>query len=335
MLMDSSRKAPKQLDLSVVIPVFNEEESIGPLVAETLEALGARPEVDYEILLVDDGSSDGTARILADLAETHPCVRVIALSRNFGQTAAMRAGFESSVGEAIVPLDGDGQNDPADIYRLVDLLGEGYDCVSGWRADRQDPGFSRRLPSKMANNLISRATGVAIHDSGCTIKAYNGDLLREIPLYGEMHRLIPFYVYLAGGRITELEVKHRPRTAGESKYGIGRTFRVIQDITVAKFHRDFSQRPMHLFGNLGVLAAFVGVLLLVLAVILERTDTRDFMESPLPVLAAILILGGLQVVLFGLLAEILLRRINLGPGYRPYRVSQRRIDETTDVEREV
>jgi glycosyltransferase involved in cell wall biosynthesis len=307
-------------DLSIVVPVYNEHESVAALHAEILAALDARPDWDCEVIYVDDGSSDGSLAVLAGLAEGDPRTRVVELSRNFGQTAAMYAGFQTSTGRVIVPLDADGQNDPADIFRLVDRLADGYDCVSGWRADRQDKGLSRRLPSSIANKLIVKATGVDIHDSGCTIKAYDGDLLRSIPLYGEMHRLIPFYVHLAGGRVTELPVNHRPRTFGHSKYGITRTFRVIQDITVAKVQADFARRPMHLFGNLGAAVGLVGVLLAVLAVVLKVLGIRDLVDTPLLVLASLFLLAGLQLVIFGLLAEIMLRRLNLGEADRPYRI---------------
>jgi glycosyltransferase involved in cell wall biosynthesis len=307
-------------DLSIVVPVYNEEESVPSLHAEILAALDTRPDWDCEVIYVDDGSTDGSLGVLIGLAEGDARTRVVELSRNFGQTAAMYAGFQTSTGRVIVPLDADGQNDPADIFTLVDRLADGYDCVSGWRADRQDKGLSRRLPSSIANRLIVKATGVDIHDSGCTIKAYDGELLRGIPLYGEMHRLIPFYVHLAGGRVTELPVNHRPRSFGKSKYGITRTFRVIQDITVAKVQADFARRPMHLFGNLGGALGLIGVLLAVFAVVLKVLGIRDLVDTPLLVLASLFLLAGLQLVIFGLLAEIMLRRLNLGEGDRPYRI---------------
>lgn len=307
-------------DLSVVVPVFNERESIPALHAEIVGALAARPDWDCEIIYVDDGSTDGSLDVLARLAEGNHITTVVQLSRNFGQTAAMYAGFQASVGRVVVPLDGDGQNDPADIFMLVDRLDDGFDCVSGWRANRQDRALTRRAPSAIANRLIVKATGVDIHDSGCTIKAYDGELLRDIPLYGEMHRLIPFYVYLAGGQVTELPVNHRARTAGHSKYGITRTFRVIQDVTVAKVQADFSRRPMHLFGNLGAILGLVGLLLVLAAIVLKIAGVRDLVETPLLVISAIFLLAGLQLGLFGVLAEIMLRRLNLGAADRPYRI---------------
>ena len=307
-------------DVSIVVPVFNEAGSIGLLHDEIAAALLARPQCSAEVIYVDDGSTDGSLQTLTDIARTDGRVSVIELSRNFGQTAAMYAGFQASSGRIIVPLDGDGQNDPADIFRLADTLNQGYDCVSGWRVQRQERQVSRRLPSLVANRMIVWATGVDIHDSGCTIKAYSWDLLRDIPLYGEMHRLIPFYVHLAGGRVTELPVNHRARTAGVSKYGIGRTFRVVQDILVAKIQSDFSRRPMHLFGSLGLALGVVGFLLMLAAIVLKLTGVRDLVDTPLVVLSSMFLLGGLQLGLFGLLAEILLRRLNLGASDRPYRV---------------
>jgi glycosyltransferase involved in cell wall biosynthesis len=308
------------MDLSIVVPVFNEEESVPGLHREIVDALSTRADLTYEVIYVDDGSSDSSLDVLKGIASTDPNVSVVELSRNFGQTAAMYAGFQSSRGRVIVPLDADGQNDPQDILRLVDRLDEGFECVSGWRANRQDKGLSRRLPSAIANRLIVKATGVDIHDSGCTIKAYDGDLLRGIPLYGEMHRLIPFYVHLAGGKVTELPVNHRARTFGSSKYGIGRTFRVIQDITVAKVQADFARRPMHLFGNIGALLGVIGIALGILALVLKLTGVRDLVETPLLVLASLFVLAGLQLVISGLLAEIMIRRLNLGADDRPYRV---------------
>lgn len=309
-------------DLSVVVPVFNEAGSVVALHAEIVAALAARAAWDCEIIYVDDGSSDETLMELEGLAAGSSNTSIVQLSRNFGQTAAMYAGFQASVGKAVVALDGDGQNDPADIFVLVDQLGDGFDCVSGWRVDRQDKAFSRKIPSAVANWLIVRATGVDIHDSGCTVKAYDGDLIRSIPLYGEMHRLIPFYIHLAGGKVAEMPVNHRMRTAGKSKYGISRTFRVLQDVTVAKVQADFSRRPMHLFGNLGSILVLVAAILVLVALGLKLGGIRDLVETPLLIIAAVFLLSGLQLALFGLLAEIVLRRLTLGAADRPYRVRQ-------------
>lgn len=311
------------LDLSIVLPVKNEMESLLTLHQEIVEELMKRPEFSFEIIYVDDGSSDKSIAILETIASTTPQVVVVQLSRSFGQTAAMYAGFQLSIGEVVVALDADGQNDPADIFLLVDELKQGYDCVSGWRINRQEGNLTRRLPSFLANRLIAWVSGIPIHDSGCTLKAYSGDLLRGIPLYGDMHRLIPFYVHLAGGSVTEVPVNHRARIAGTSKYGIARTFRVLQDILVAKVQSDFARRPMHLFGSLALLVGFVGCLLALLALVLKVAGVRDLVETPLLVMAAMTILAALQLGLFGLLGEILLRRLTLGQGDSPFRIKRR------------
>lgn len=315
------------LDLSIVLPVKNEMESLLTLHQEIVEELMKRPEVSFEIIYVDDGSSDKSIAILETIAGTTPQVVVVQLSRSFGQTAAMYAGFQISVGKVIVALDADGQNDPADIFLLVDELNQGYDCVSGWRMNRQERNLTRRLPSFLANRLIAWVSGIPIHDSGCTLKAYSGDLLREIPLYGDMHRLIPFYIHLAGGSVTEVPVNHRARIAGTSKYGIARTFRVLQDILVAKVQSDFARRPMHLFGSLALFVGLVGCLLALLALVLKVAGIRDLVETPLLVVAAMTILAALQLGLFGLLAEILLRRLTLGQDDRPFRIKRRILGE--------
>lgn len=310
------------LDLSVVLPVKDEVENLEPLHREILEALGQRPEISYEIIYVDDGSSDGSCETLMSLAAVTPNVVVLQLSRSYGQTAAMYAGFQASTGTSVVALDADGQNCPSDIYGLLDVLNEGFDCVSGWRVNRQENAMLRRIPSMVANRLIAWVSGIPIHDSGCTLKAYTGDLLRQIPLYGDMHRLIPFYVHLAGGSVTERPVRHRVRAAGKSKYGIARTFRVIQDVLVAKVQSDFARRPMHLFGSLALFVTVLAIFLAGTAVVLKVTETRDLVETPLLVLAAMMLLAALQLALFGLLGEIILRKLTLGPNDKPFRVKK-------------
>lgn len=310
------------MKLSIVIPVFNEADSLLELAQSIETTLNLRPQVSSEVLFVDDGSTDGSQEVLRTIESQFDRVRVIELTRNYGQTAAMYAGFQESIGETIIPLDADGQNDPADIWRLSDRLDEGFDCVSGWRKNRQDKGISRRLPSFIANRLLAKTTRVTIHDSGCTIKSYNGNLLRTIPLYGEMHRLVPFYIYLAGGKITELEVAHHPRVHGKSKYGISRTFRVIQDILVARVQADFASRPMHLFGNIGAGVAGLGVLSFLIAISLKLTIPLDFVETPLPIVGTLFILGGLQIAISGLTTEILVRQYRLGNSQRTYRIKE-------------
>ena len=307
------------MDLSLVIPVMNEEENLQELYVEILESL-ISTKISFQIIFVDDGSTDSSASIIRGLTTKDSRVHLVQLRRNFGQTAAMAAGFERSIGNVIVALDADGQNDPSDILPLMSELEKGFDCVSGWRRNRKDKAATRLLPSWIANKMILWATGIRIHDSGCTLKAYDGDLLRSIPLYGEMHRLIPFYVHLAGGRIGEMEVNHRARIKGISKYGLSRTFRVIQDVLVAKVQADFARRPMHLFGNIGLTAVSIGIFCGVTSVLLKILSIRDFIQTPLLLIASLFVLMGLQFALSGLIAEIILRRLNLGEKDRPYSI---------------
>lgn len=307
-------------DLSVVLPVFNEAGCLRKLHDEIVVVLDSHPSKTAEIIYVDDGSVDDSLQVLRQIQSEDDRVVVLEFTRNFGQTAALYAGFQASSGHTVVAMDADGQNNPHDIFRLVDCLEEGFDCVSGWRVNRQDKGLTRRFPARVANWLISKVSGLDIHDSGCTLKAYDGPLIRSIPLYGEMHRLIPYYVYLAGGRVTEREVDHRVRSAGASKYGLGRTFRVIQDLAVAKVQADFAVRPMHLFGTFGGLLGIGGVTFISIAILLKLLGVRDLVETPLLIIASVLLLAGLQLILFGLLAEIILRRMNLDPSNLFYRV---------------
>jgi glycosyltransferase involved in cell wall biosynthesis len=311
------------IELSIVVPVYNEEESLKNLYSELCVTLQRR-DVTSEVIFVDDGSSDQSVEAIQNLISGNSTHHLIELRRNYGQTAAMAAGFESSKGRVVIPLDADGQNDPADIWKLYDFLGTDFDCVSGWRKTRKDKTFSRKLPSAIANRMILWATGIQIHDSGCTIKAYNGELIRSIQLYGEMHRLIPFYIHLAGGMVTEMEVNHRSRNFGSSKYGISRTFRVIQDVLVAKVQADFARRPMHLFGNIGLISVGLGTVAALSSVALKISGARDFTQTPLLQIASLLVVMGFQFALTGLLAEIVIRKVNLGAADRPYAVKKRK-----------
>jgi len=258
--------------------------------------------------------------LLQELEENFPHTIALRLKRNYGQTAALDAGFQASRGRVVVALDADGQNDPHDIYSLVDALEPEFDCVSGWRQNRQDARLARKLPSQIANWLIAKATSIPIHDSGCTLKAYRGDALRDLTLYGEMHRLIPFYIYLAGGRITERPVNHRARIHGKSKYGLSRTFRVLQDIVVAKVQDQFSKRPMHLFGNVALFIFLIGTVLALTAATLKVLGIRTLVDTPLLVLGAFFFLGSLQIFSTGLITEILLRKLYLASDKRDYRL---------------
>jgi glycosyltransferase involved in cell wall biosynthesis len=301
------------VDLSVVVPVYNEVENVGALhreLTESLERLG-RP---YEIVYIDDGSTDGSFAALAELAATGGAVRVIRLARNYGQTAALAAGFDHAEGAVIVTLDADGQNDPADVPALLRTLEEGYDLVTGWRLPRQDPFWSRRLPSLVANALIGWITGVRLHDYGCTLKAMRAPVVRGMRLYGEMHRFIPALADDVGARIAEIQVHHRPRRAGVSKYGLSRTVRVILDLMTVKFLSDFATRPIQAFGLAGLLATGIGAVIL-LYLGFERIFLGVQLASrPIVLLAILLIVTGLQFITFGLLGEMLARTYHESQG---------------------
>lgn len=294
------------MDLSIVLPVYNERGNLEALHAELVAVLDELAQ-DYEILYVDDGSEDGSREFLLELRERDPHVRVLRLRRNFGQTAALAAGLDHSRGATVVTLDADLQNDPADIPALLAKLDEGYDLVTGWRKERQDDLFSRRLPSIVANWIIRRTTNVRVHDYGCMLKAYRGDIARGLRLYGEMHRFIPAIAGDLGARIGEIVVHHRPRTAGVSKYGLSRIVRVVLDLLTVKFLSTFSTRPIHVFGVLGLgLGAVGGALLAVLG--FERIFLgMDLANRPIVLLALLMVMTGVQLLTMGLLGEMLAR----------------------------
>lgn len=289
--------------LSIVIPIYNEADSLEKLFAEILNVLGEN-NFNYEIIAVSDGSTDKSNQILKEISARNEKIKTIIFSRNFGQTAAMAAGFKFASGDIIIPLDADMQNDPRDIPRLIDKLSAGYDIVSGWRKNRHDKLLSRKIPSWIANSLISKITGVNLHDYGCTIKAYRATLLKKINLYGEMHRFIPALAAWQGARITELVVNHRERQFGRAKYGIKRTFKVILDLLTVKFLVEYSTRPMHFFGRAAFYSWFFAIISGLFAVILRFTLAISFIETPLPLLTVFLMLVGLQFILMGLLAEM-------------------------------
>jgi len=295
-----------KLDLSIVIPVFNEESNLEPLHRE-IEAVLSGQGLTYEILAVDDGSTDGSFETLQKIQKTEPHLRIIRFRRNFGQTAALSAGFKYARGQVIIPMDADGQNDPADIPRLLKKLQEGYDIVSGWRKERKDNPVTRTLPSRIANWLIGRITGVRLHDYGCTLKAYRAESLKPIRLYGEMHRFIPALARWGGEKVAEIVVNHRPRRHGKTKYGLNRIFKVLLDLMTIKFLASFSTKPIYVFGGLGMICllgaivAGAGVLYMKLA--LQYSMNRN----PLLIVSLILMTTAVQFVLMGLLAEILVR----------------------------
>ena len=306
------------MTLSVVIPLYNEEESLSMLVAQLLGSLRPLGE-PFELVLVDDGSSDRTAELLQELSRTTPELVAVLLRRNYGQTAAMSAGFDACRGDEIVTLDGDLQNDPADIPMIVEKLRQGYDLVSGWRHQRQDAAISRLLPSKLANKLIARVTGVRLHDYGCSLKAYRRELVTDMNLYGELHRFLPALAYIEGARISEVKVNHKARQFGESKYGIDRTFRVLMDLLTVWFMKRFLTRPMYVFGFGGLIAMF-GSLVASTYLLAVKLMGGDIGNRPLLTLAVVLGLAGIQLFCFGLLGELLIRTYHESQGRPIYRI---------------
>jgi glycosyltransferase involved in cell wall biosynthesis len=307
--------------VSILVPVHNEQESIVACYEELTTVL-AEWERSYEIVFVNDGSSDGTGRLLDGLARDDARVRVIHFRANYGQTAAVTAAIDYSRGSILVPMDADLQNDPADIPALVRKLEDGYDVVSGWRKDRHD-AFSRVLPSRCANWLISRVSGVALHDYGCSLKAYRRDVIADVRLYGEMHRFIPIYAHMSGGRVTEMVVGHRPRKNGKSKYGLERIFKVVLDLLVVKFFLSFAAKPIYVFGGFGILCLLASLIPAGMALFYKLATGdlhKDFVETPLPIVAATLVLVGLLATLQGIIAEVLMRTYFESQGRRPYRV---------------
>src|SRR4030095_8209971 len=294
------------MELSIVIPVYNEEENVEPLIQEINAAV--RPlGKPYEIVVVDDGSRDATFSLLARLHLRDPCLRLVRLKRNFGQTAAIAAGLAHSDGDVVVLMDGDAQNDPKDIPALLAELKKGNDLVCGWRSERRDPFLHRRLPSLIANHLVSWMTQVKLHDYGCTLKAMRRDVAKSLKLYGEMHRFIPAIAYERGARIAELKVNHRPRLRGTSKYGITRTLRVALDLLTVKFLSSYSTRPSHVFGPIGLGSGFLGVVIGLYWAAQKIFDGQDIGGRPLLLLAVLLIFIGFQFVTMGLLGEMLAR----------------------------
>jgi glycosyltransferase involved in cell wall biosynthesis len=294
------------LKLSIVIPFYNEVKNISPLVEEVFQALRST-DLDYEIVAVDDGSRDGTSELLQQELTRFAHFRLIRFRKNFGQTAAMAAGFDQAAGEIIVTMDGDLQNDPADIPRLVEKIDEGYDIVSGWREKRQDPFLTRRLPSHLANRIISWVTGVRLHDYGCTLKAFKQEVAKHIRLYGEMHRFIPAIASWMGVTIAEIPVNHRPRKFGRSKYGLSRTIRVILDLITVKFLLTYSTRPIHVFGLWGIVSGLSGLALALVLTAQRLFGGTPLSNRPILLLAVLLIFIGVQFISMGLLGELQVR----------------------------
>jgi glycosyltransferase involved in cell wall biosynthesis len=304
--------------ISLTIPVFNESESLEPLFEHVAEVMNACGEV-WEVIFVNDGSTDGSAEVLDRLAEAHPEAKVVHFRRNFGQTAAMMAGFDFASGRVIIPMDGDGQNDPADIPRMLEALDEGYDVCSGWRKDRRDNALRRNIPSIMANKLISAVSGVRLHDFGCSLKAYRAEVIKGVRLYGEMHRFLPIYAKWHGARITEIPVGHYARASGSSKYGFERVLKVLMDLVTVKFLDKYMMKPMYLFGLWGLIfwvlsVGFVGWSFFM------RTRGYYFTQTPLPMMAVFSFMTGVICVLMGLLAEMITRTFHESQGKAIYMV---------------
>ncbi len=294
------------MDLSVVVPIYNEAENLRPLCQRIHEALASTGWM-YEVVIVDDGSTDGSAQILTLLHAEDPRLKVLRFRRNFGQTAALAAGFAYAHGQVIVSLDGDLQNDPLDIPRLVAKLSEGYDLVNGWRSNRRDPFLHRRLPSRIANWLISLTTRVKLHDYGCTLKAFRSEVAKELKLYGEMHRFIPALAGDLGARIVEIPVTHHPRQRGRSKYGLTRTLWVILDLLTVKFLSSYATRPSHLFGLCGLVATMLGGAISLILGIQKVFFGVKLADRPLLLFSVLLVVIGVQFVTFGLISEMLAR----------------------------
>jgi glycosyltransferase involved in cell wall biosynthesis len=316
--------AAPSLDLSVVVPVYNEEESITHLIQELHAALKPTG-LNYELVLVDDGSRDKSWPVLDGLADTDPALHLVRFRRNFGQTAAMQAGLDAARGRKVVTIDADLQNDAADIPAMLQKLDEGYDLVAGWRRDRKDAFINRKLPSMIANRIISMATNVRLHDYGCTLKAMNHEVAKELRLYGEMHRFIPVVASWVGAKIYEMPVNHRARRFGTSKYGIGRTLRVVLDLMTVRFIQSYLTRPMQVFGFAGLASLALGFLTCIWLAVEKFAFGQKLSDRPLLLLGVLLIVVGLQLLSLGLVADVVSRTYHESQGKRPYYVRNSRV----------
>jgi glycosyltransferase involved in cell wall biosynthesis len=318
-------------EISVFLPVYNEEENIGPLnlkLTGSLEKLGR----DYEVIYVDDGSTDSSLARLREIALADPRVRVIALRRNYGQTAAMSAGIDHARGDILIPMDADLQNDPADISRLLEKLDQGFDVVSGWRKNRKDKMLTRRVPSMLANRLISAISGVKLHDYGCSLKAYRRDVLADVKLYGEMHRFIPVYARWAGARVAEIPVAHHARHAGKSKYGLSRTLKVVFDLITIKFMSSYMTKPLYLFGTAGIICLAVSFFSMLWALYYRFVLDVHLNRMPLATLSMIMFAMGIQFIFMGLLAEMIVRTYHESQNKPTYLIRERiNVEEDDDA----
>ena len=309
------------MDLSVVVPVYNEEENIRYLYEQLTRVLGPLG-LDYEIICADDGSSDRSFVLLKELALQDSHLKVIRFRRNFGQTAGFSAGFDYARGDIVITIDADLQNDPDGIPVLLDKMAEGYDVVSGWRANRQDAFLSRKIPSRIANWLISRTTGVQVHDRGCSLRAHRREIVKEMRIYGELHRFIPDIAAWLGASMAEVAVNHRPRRFGKSKYGMGRTFRVILDLITVRFLQSYSTRPIHIFGKWGLMVGGAGFLVALWLTIEKVLLGQTIGNRPALILSVLLMLMGVQLVSIGLLGEMTVRTYYEGQGKPIYTVRE-------------
>ena len=317
----NSEMKTKKYDISVFIPVYNEEESLDILNNKIKESLEGT-KYSYEIVYVDDGSSDKSFEILKSFAEANSNIKAIKFRRNFGQTAAMSAGIDAAEGDVLIPMDSDLQNDPADIPRLMEKIDEGYDVVSGWRKDRKDTFINRKLPSMIANKIISWLSGVNLHDYGCTLKAYKAEVLKDTRLYGELHRFIPICASWVGAKVTELPVNHHERQFGESKYGINRTFKVILDLILMKFLTDYITKPIYFFGGTAFLSMTISVLAFAWSVGLKIFSGIQLDHTPLPVLGAMFFTVSIQLFMMGILADMIMRTYYESQDKRIYSIDE-------------
>ena len=307
--------------ISIILPVYNEESCI-KAVSNNIIDVASKLNCKYEVIFVNDGSKDNTADVLNELAKYNHNIKVIHFARNYGQTAAMGAGIDHASGDIIIAMDSDGQNDPKDISSLIGKINEGYDVVSGWRQHRQDRALSRKLPSKLANWLISKISGVKLKDYGCSLKAYRSTVIKHVRLYGEMHRFIPIYANWYGAKITEIPVNHYARTSGQSKYGINRTFKVILDLIVVKFLHKYLAKPIYIIGGFGLFSIAMSILSFITATYLKIVCAVSYVQTPLPLLSVFFCLVGFLSILLGVVCEVLMRTYYESQDKKPYFIKE-------------